>query len=680
MKFMYPQFLWAFAILIIPIIIHLFNFKRYKTLYFSSLKFVKQVDQQTRSSQRLKHLLVLLSRILAFSFLVLAFAQPYFPTDDGSLASKDPILAIYLDNSYSMQAKGSEGELLSQARDNARSLIEKSALDTRFIICTNELSGQEEHFLSRMEAFEKIDGIDYSPITRSTTDILQWQLEALNNQSVESVDNTQFVLLSDFQRSSGKINTLENSKRLSIYPIKLSPENQANLYIDSVWFSSPIHKVNSSNELNIKITNQGENTIENAEITIDIGELNKTIYTSVSGKNSSIASFSYTDRKPGIKSGSIKVSDEMLYFDNSFYLSYEVRTELNVLIVNGEDATRNVGVVFSLDPFYKYEEINISQLTMDDFIERDLVILNGANSLSKGVSNYLIDFKETGGTIGLFPGTTPNLNDWNYLLNKLRHNNIGAKISAGTRIQKLNYLDDFFKGVFQEESEQLNLPSVSAVFRNIESNSNLSQSLLKLQNGQSLMTSVIDKGRSFMFYSSLDPNFGNFQNNALFSTIMLRMGELSQKSQPNYLVIGSNDLFPVYNAKNSERPISIKKDELEVIPQSTELSGVHYLSLNLLNDLQELKAGNYELNQDGVLGNLSLNYNRNESNLSSYSEDKLISALNRSGLNNIEFNEIGRDKGLSTININKPLSYWKICIILTIIFVLIEMALVRFLK
>lgn len=680
MKFMYPQFLWAFAILIIPIIIHLFNFKRYKTLYFSSLNFIKQVDQQTKSTQRLKHLLVLTSRLLAFTFLVLAFAQPYFPNTENATAAKDPVLAIYLDNSYSMQAKGAEGELLSQARDNARSLIEESSLDTRFLICTNDLSGREEHFLSRMEAFEKLDGIDYSPLTRSATDILNWQLEVLSNQEIEAATNTQFVLLSDFQRTSGELNKIEEVADLSIYPIKLSPENESNLYIDSVWFSSPIHKVGTTNELNIQISNQGDNTLENAEITINLGELNKTIYTSVPAKNSSIASFSYTDRTAGVKSGSIKASDEMLYFDNSFYLSYEVRTELNVLIVNGENATKNVGVVFSLDPFYNYKEIAISQLTMDDFNGKDLVVLNGANSLSKGVSNYLIDFVQTGGTVGLFPGIDPNLNDWNYLLSKLKHNNLGKKNSAGTRIQKLNYQDDFFKGVFQEESEQLNLPSVSLVYGNIESGSNLSQSLLKMQNGQSLMTTVTDKGRSFMFYSSLDQSFGNFQNNALFSTLLLRMGELSQKAQPNYLTIGSHELFPVYNAKKSERPISIKKEGLEIIPQSTELSGVYYLSINLLNDVQEIRAGNYELHQDGILGNLSLNYNRNESDLASYSEDELESALNRSGLNNVVFSEIGRDSDLSTININKPLSYWKICIVLTIIFVLIEMALVRFLK
>ena len=85
MKFFHYEFLWAFTILIIPIIIHLFNFKRHKTLYFSSLSFIKHVDQQTKSTKKLKHLLTLLSRILAFIFLILAFAQPYFSDENKNL-------------------------------------------------------------------------------------------------------------------------------------------------------------------------------------------------------------------------------------------------------------------------------------------------------------------------------------------------------------------------------------------------------------------------------------------------------------------------------------------------------------------------------------------------------------------------------------------------------------------
>src|SRR3989338_2054070 len=179
MKFLYPEFLWALSVLILPILIHLFNFKRYKTLYFSSLSFIRQVDQKTKSTQRLKHLLVLASRLLAFLFLVFAFAQPFFPNEETASDAKEAVLAFYIDNSFSMQARGAEGELLSQARENAREIIESAPMDTRFLIGTNEMSGSEERLLTKIEAFEKLDQIELSPLARDPGDILRWQLEVL---------------------------------------------------------------------------------------------------------------------------------------------------------------------------------------------------------------------------------------------------------------------------------------------------------------------------------------------------------------------------------------------------------------------------------------------------------------------------------------------------------------------
>ena len=127
MAFLYPGFLWAFFILIIPIVIHLFNFKRYKTMYFSSLAFVKHVDEKTKATKSLKNILVLLSRLLAFAFLVLAFAQPYFTSKSDGKASKASFISMYIDNSFSMQSIGAEGQLLSEARENARNIIKKAS-------------------------------------------------------------------------------------------------------------------------------------------------------------------------------------------------------------------------------------------------------------------------------------------------------------------------------------------------------------------------------------------------------------------------------------------------------------------------------------------------------------------------------------------------------------------------
>ena len=76
MEFVHPERLWFLFFLLIPIVIHLFHFRKRKTLYFSSLRFIQFLEKEQQSTRKLKHLLVLLTRILALSAIIFAFAQP----------------------------------------------------------------------------------------------------------------------------------------------------------------------------------------------------------------------------------------------------------------------------------------------------------------------------------------------------------------------------------------------------------------------------------------------------------------------------------------------------------------------------------------------------------------------------------------------------------------------------
>ena len=85
-EFVNPGFLWGLFALIIPIIIHLFNFKRYKKVYFSNVRFLQELQSETKKQSQLKRWLLFLSRLLAFACIILAFAQPFLPIDNNSLS------------------------------------------------------------------------------------------------------------------------------------------------------------------------------------------------------------------------------------------------------------------------------------------------------------------------------------------------------------------------------------------------------------------------------------------------------------------------------------------------------------------------------------------------------------------------------------------------------------------
>lgn len=676
MKFLYPQFLWALTVLAIPIAIHLFNFKRYKTLYFSSLKFIKHVEQQTKSTQRLKHYLVLASRLLAFLFLVLAFAQPYFSDSEAQLSSKSPIYCFYIDNSFSMQARGPEGELLSESREKAKEIVDKASADTRFIIGTNEMSGREERILNKREALEKLDAIELSPLTRSVGQVLLWQQEVLSKEFEEDAKTKiNHFVFSDFQKDRSK--PLEKfGEDVTYYPTRLVPEVNFNIYIDSVWFSMPTHRPGQNNTLNIKIQNDSKNDIENLEVTVRVEDYNKTIFVNAAAGKSTVTSVSYSHKNRGWKKGSINVADESVFFDDTYFISYEVIEKTNVLVINGEDAVEGAHVIYELNNAYNCSVKEITALTTADFERKDLVVVNGANEMPSGIANYLQNFLETGGSIALFPGRTPEFNGWNQLLGELSLPRMGSSVTSGNRIKTLTYSDPFYTGVFDEKTPNVNLPGVSKSFRAIKSDTR-SSDLITLQNGLPLLSYSKKKGRAYMFYSSAHKDFGSITEDILFTTLLLRMAELSKRQQPIALTIGSDSEYPVYEEISNDEVFHIKGKDIDVIPQHNEISGVHYLSLNKLDNYEQLLAGNYEITSSKPVGSLSLNYNRSESKLDYYSEEDIAKIF---GSNTFQYNEISNSSELSTNDIDKPFSYWKICIILTLIFVVSEMLLVRILK
>ena len=682
MKFLYPEFLWAFAVLLIPILIHLFNFKRYKTHYFSSLQFIKHVDQQTKSTQKLKHLLVLLARLLAFAGLVLAFAQPYFPNSDTETLKKENIVMIYLDNSFSMQARGVEGELLSSAKETAQSIVERAPKGTQFIVGTNEMSGIEQRRINRIDALDKIDKIDYSPLTRSLDEIIDWKQQTIKKIDIdESKSFVQSVILSDFQRhGSNKKDRLKLSS-FEFHPVQLIPEETANIFIDSVWFSSPIRKVGEKHELNIRLFNTSDQDLKNVEVTVKVDRFNKSFYTDIPANGKKETSLTYSDKSVGWKSGKVTVADEHVIFDDTYYLSYEVKEHANILVLNGEDAIRNVRVVLDLEDYYLVEENNISAITLDNFKNKDLVIINGANTLSSGVINYLTEFNENGGSLSLFPGKSPVKSAWNQLLGKLKLPLMGGKISSGTLIKSLNYDDPFIRDIISSKSERLNLPSVVSSYQPIVGSSSNYKTLITMQNGLPLLAYSKLKGTAYMFYSSIHPDFGVFASDALFSTCILRMSELSQRGQPIALTIGNESTYPVYADNIGEEVIHLSKDKLDFIPQKTSRSGITYISLSQFDKFEQLFAGNYSIDASSNLGILSLNYHRKESTLNYLSEIEIKNRFTERGATNVSFASIdGVNSPIGDLSIDKPFSYWKLFLILTLIFVIAEMLLVRFWK
>ncbi|MFN5183793.1 MAG: vWA domain-containing protein, partial [Bacteroidota bacterium] len=230
MNFLFPGFLWALFALSVPIIIHLFNFRKYKKVYFTNVRFLKELKQESESRSKLKQYLILISRLLALTALVFAFAQPYLPGSDTAKITGQKAVSVYIDNSFSMEAVSKNGYLLDVAKAKAREIVKSFSATDKFQVITNDFEGKHQRLVNRDEFLQMLDEIKLSPTHRKIHEVFMRQKDLLS-QSGCSFQRS--YLLSDFQRSfiDEKQLTADSQMVCSLIPLLEKNNSGNNVFI-----------------------------------------------------------------------------------------------------------------------------------------------------------------------------------------------------------------------------------------------------------------------------------------------------------------------------------------------------------------------------------------------------------------------------------------------------------------
>ncbi|MBR6900326.1 MAG: BatA and WFA domain-containing protein [Bacteroidales bacterium] len=200
-----PLFLWGLLALAIPIAVHLFQFRRYRKVYFSNVDRLESLQTESRRQSNLRRWLVLLMRCLAIVFLVLAFAQPSLPDSGQKLRSGATVVSVYLDNSFSMENSTSDGSQLEAAKQKAREIAAAYRPGDRYQLLSNAMSGDEYRWLSREEFLDAVDLLAITPASRRLSEVAASQSDFMRQSGAA---NRHAYLVSDFQRSAADLDAL----------------------------------------------------------------------------------------------------------------------------------------------------------------------------------------------------------------------------------------------------------------------------------------------------------------------------------------------------------------------------------------------------------------------------------------------------------------------------------------
>ena len=682
MKFQHPGYLFFLFFLIIPIIIHLFSFRKYKTFYFSSIIFLKNIDIETKSLRKIKHLLILISRILAILFLIITFSQPYLPIKNENQQFSGNVISIYIDNSFSMSQLGTEGQLLSEAKEQAKKIINNASVNSRILLFTNELSYVEEQFTSKTNLLNRLDKIKIQPKTASIHNIIERIQNIVTNHKEISVNNTkQFIFLSDFQKNKNISPIKITEKNQSyFYPIQLKPQVKGNLAIDSIWFNEPNFKTKVNNELTIKISNYGEEEFKNLELILDVNKTKRTVFIDLESEQSKNITINYSDYQTGIKQGKIHINDKHLDFDDDYFFTYEVKPYSSILIIQGNEANKSVNQVYSLDEYYKINEINVGSFLSENLKNKQLVILNGVKDINQGLANNLKSYQSKGGSILLFPSKDADLNSWNPFLSSIGISPLGAFEKTNLDCKKPTIQSSFYKGIFEQTPKNFPLPKIKGYF---PVKNNINQTLLSLENYKPLW---IKQKNSYLYTSLLDSSISTIISNSIYPVILLRIAELSQQKMEVSHFIGTENRIQIYPSKkflsNKTRSseFHLKNENIDLIPYSEEINEETFISLVGVQEHNDIKQGIYQLLNENFNSTLALNYPRNESDIKTLKQDEITELFQGVKSNHLIYKSIENGSETLKVDLEKPQEYWRIFLILAMFFVLTEMALTRFMK
>ncbi|HIA35216.1 MAG TPA: hypothetical protein EYM84_10240 [Flavobacteriales bacterium] len=684
MSFLYPGFLFALFAIAIPIIIHLFNFRKYKTVRFTNVRFLKEIKQQTQAKSKLKYLLVLATRILAISFLVFAFAQPYFPEKTKKVVLTDNLASIYLDNSFSMEATNSQGRLFDQAKNQAIEIAKSYKQTDRFQLLTNDFKGKHQRLVNQEEFIELVENIEISSRVKSISEVIGRQNDAL---STESKEGKRSFLISDFQRSNTNFEEIDPDSAIAYTMVSLSSQSRNNLYIDSCWFETPIRPLNQADKIMVRIRNISDEEYENIPLKLMINNQQKALGScSVEPKSYTDASLSFTINEPGIINMEVSLSDYPITFDDQFFINYSIADHLMVLSI--DDSTKSyTEALYQNDPYFEYESVNFQEVDYSTISEKHLIILNGLTEISTGLGGELMKFLSSGGSLIIFPNSDVDLDSYQHFLNdRLSIDYFKKQDTVQTKIDKINLDHLVFADVFDKVPENINLPEVYMHYLIQSDNPAEKNDLLLMQNGASFLSQYnVQNGKVYLFTSPLDEEASRFPLHALFVPIMYKIAINSQSTSNIFHTIGKNQTITApQTAYKLDNEISYhlvnnsnsKEDkEFDLIPEARQVANKTELVLH--DNLN--KAGNYILTSGSyLLKGYAFNYNRKESDLLCMSNEEISDAIEEFGLNN--FNLVSSDNlktGYSAASINEDQELWKLCIIFALAFLGIETYLLR---
>ncbi|NQZ77372.1 MAG: hypothetical protein HRT61_14905 [Ekhidna sp.] len=551
----------------IPVVVHLFDFRRAKRQLFTYLPFIFSLSTKSRRKSRLKQLLILATRTALFiCTCVIAILITRNVLGVGDYGR----ILVYFDNSYSVSRVGNEDDLKLISRQlNFRNGVFLDNYD-RFSLGESDLvsgafSVENRKIASLLAEFDRYRASDYVVFT----DLQGYGKEDL----LRLVEDT--------------------TRQVNI--IYLVDEAVANVYVDSVYLSKSISAPGSKT---ITIEMSAEN-FEGGSVVVKLVSEGRQLGSLVMDVNdANTVSFDILESIEG--NFVIEISGDNVEYDNSFLFTILKEKKPTIYLIDDSDEGL-IDAVFENSELFSVTTSSSSNIDYREIENADLVVLNAIERLPLGLQSQF------GSAIFVVFPADGEIDYAQY------SDFFGMKITYSEEQESEIFFDQnhpLLNGVFDEFDELGPLPRFPMA-------SNVSgdfEEIIKYRNGGSFLA----KKGNLYYFNTLLKDAGGLGSDALFLPLLYQIAFSSVDKQVS-LYSAPGNILELDNLSTGERVIKLVGDDFEVVPPYNYSQ--NRFSVEIPSDMQ---PGFYKLFLgDTSIRSISVNMPKSESKMDFPNVDEL---------------------------------------------------------
>ncbi|MCY4418477.1 MAG: hypothetical protein OXB93_01350 [Cytophagales bacterium] len=518
-----------------------------------------------------------------FSFLVLSFCHPYLGSEK-IFEGKEQII-IFVDNNSSMDMRTTQGiSGLEEARKYIRTQIKDHSARTKYKLLTHD-SKLSYEYLNKEELLETLSKLKTTKSSHSFEEIqkqIRWEAGSQAHDIYWLSPFSQRLFPPPSERSTDTLHTW--------YLNPISFADYENIYVDTVYFSSPFLVSGMTGQLHLRLYNTGTQHRYQVPVRLLSEERQFAFWeVDVPPKGTKMLSYdlSFSKISPQGLPLRIQLNDNETLFDNEFYIHLLPSPKLNIGILGAKGILqRSLEALYADRTLFKTEIFENNSLNYDKLSQKDVVILAGLSSLPLGLETFLQGHLKKNRVLICIPGKEMNLNSFRKLFPDLRL----MKETKRRQLQRISYESPFFHEVFLEKKTEIRLAEASPLYHVS------GEELLSFEEQIPFLSRIRNSmgGSSYFFSSPLDPEYSNFLSDPLVVPSFFKMSWASFQTRPLYYRLPelniklplprSAGLYTVSQLGKKEKEIHIPvqhriENEMVLFPHPSNLSTGHYAVL-----------------------------------------------------------------------------------------------------